>query len=120
MSGSPNPDETILDRLRELVQVKEVLTVDDLAERWGCSKWTVLDRVKNPECPLPAFALGSPTGPRQGRKTLRFRLEDVKAWEADQVRIHAPTPEARPEPISRIPGYTGPTKPRVRNKRPTL
>lgn len=88
------------------VAAKEILTVDDLAERWGLSAETVMRRVEDPESPLAAIPLGRPAGKLRRRLMLRFRIETVRAWERDQERRLSP--EAKAEPAGRPAGYDGP------------
>lgn len=94
---------------------KEILTVDDLAERWGLSAQTVMKRVEDPESPLPAIPMGRPQGKARRRRLLRFRIEAVRAWERDQERRLAPEPQA--EPAGRPASYDGPIHTRPRKPR---
>ncbi|WP_435005119.1 hypothetical protein P12x_003012 [Tundrisphaera lichenicola] len=94
---------------------KEILTVAELAERWGVSTDTVMARVEDPETPLSAIALGRPEGKKRRRLVLRFRIETVRAWERDQERRLAPEPRA--EPAGRPAGYEGKIHTRPRKGR---
>lgn len=49
------------------------LSLRDLLRRWGCNERTAAKRVKN----LPKYAFG--------QTSVRYKLEDVKAYE-DQAR----------------------------------
>ena len=50
----------------------DILTVDDLADRWKTSKSTVKRTIANPKFPRPFFV---------GRSR-RYRRVDVENWEA--------------------------------------
>jgi hypothetical protein len=92
---------------------KPILTLADLAERWGCSGETAIRRVRDPSTPIPAIIIGAkPKSDKRARLTLRFRLQDVERWEANQARIlsagddQAATEKARLM-ATRPPGYDG-------------
>ncbi len=51
------------------------LTADQLAERWGISRYSVYEKVKKQQ--IPALKIG---------RAVRFRIIDVEAWEAKQVQ----------------------------------
>jgi putative molybdopterin biosynthesis protein len=57
------------------VIVKQVLTADDLAARWGRSRYSIYEMVKRRE--LPALKIG---------RSVRFRLVDIEKWEAKRVQ----------------------------------
>lgn len=90
-----------------------ILTVDDLIERWGVCRETVLAHVDNAEHPLPylPLALGKQTASRKNRTLLRSRLESVEAWErAAERRTIAtvvPEPTTRKPAAGKMTGYTG-------------
>lgn len=55
-----------------------MLDTADMAQRWGVRREYVTDRiVTRPDFPPPAVAFS--------RKTRRWRLSDVEAWEARQA-----------------------------------
>ena len=51
------------------------LTPDDLAKRWGRSRYTIYQMVKRGE--LPVLKIG---------RSVRFRVTDIEKWEAKQVQ----------------------------------
>ena len=51
------------------------LTADQLAERWGRSRYQVYEMAKRGV--LPVLRIG---------RSVRFRLTDIEAWEERQVR----------------------------------
>lgn len=66
------------------------LTIEDLVERWGVSKDTVLEHIHKSS--LPYWDAG--TG--RGRRPLyRFRLADIEAWEAARRRVLTPPTTAK-------------------------
>jgi hypothetical protein len=68
--------------------LKTVMTVADLAERWGCSDETVIRRANEGEPTLPSFHIGKAhTVGTRARLWLRFRLADVERWEDDRATI---------------------------------
>jgi excisionase family DNA binding protein len=57
------------------VVTKTILTADELAERWGKSRYSIYEMVKKRL--IPAFKVG---------RSVRFRLVDIERWEAKQVK----------------------------------
>ena len=51
------------------------LTADDLAERWGKSRYVIYEMVKRHE--VPVLKIG---------RSVRFRVTDIEKWEAKQVQ----------------------------------
>ena len=75
--------------------VARLWTAADLAERWGCSSETVLDRVRTKGVPFVWLGPREPRLTEAGQKFIRFRPAAVEAWEARQECVWAP---CRPEP----------------------
>jgi excisionase family DNA binding protein len=48
-------------------------TVDELAERWSCTREAIYAAIRHPVNPLPAFKIGG--------KLWRIRAEEVTRWE---------------------------------------
>ena len=59
-----------------------LLTVEDLAARWGVSEDVVREHVKHDGLPFVPLGRGGK------RPTYRFRLAAVEAWEGDRERRH--------------------------------
>jgi hypothetical protein len=70
------------------------LKIEDLMERWGVSKETILEHVKKNR--LPYWDAGTGKG---RRPEYRFRLADVEAWEASRVRTRDASEPSAPAPI---------------------
>lgn len=69
-----------------------ILTVDELAARWGCETSTVLAMVKTRD--VPYFQVGQVKRlDRRGPKDLRFRLAAIEEWERS-VESTWKTPES--------------------------
>jgi len=51
------------------------LTADDLAERWGKSRYVIYEMVKRRM--IPVLKIG---------RSVRFRLMDIEKWEAKRVQ----------------------------------
>lgn len=115
MADAINPQVVVtVDDLRKLwaekSQPKAVLTVEDLMERWGVGRDVVLQHAENDEHRLPCWSMHGPKRGTGKKRVLRFRLADVEAWEAEQVRraewrAAEPAPEAKAN--RRPAGYTG-------------
>lgn len=76
----------------------KILSVQDVAERWGVSKSTVLASVR--DAGLPHIRIGA--GGR--RNMFRFRLSSVEKWEADQERVREPEAPSPAAPVAPSPG----------------
>jgi hypothetical protein len=88
--------------------IKEVLTLADVAARWTCSETSVMRRVKDTSNPLPFFSLTVQRGEKSKRGAIRFRLAAIRQWELQQERIIiAPDPIEAP---GRPAHYTGPDR----------
>jgi hypothetical protein len=87
-------------------ETKRILSINDLAERWGCSKDTVIRRVESTDNPIPFFGLGSHQALKRRREIMRFRIESIELWERNQERTIAQPEEAK-EPAGRPASYTG-------------
>lgn len=62
---------------------ENLLTPEDLAERWGVHKATVLRLFHNGELPGVAISRG------KERTTVRFRPSVVEAWEKKREKVQA-------------------------------
>ena len=60
---------------------EKLFTPDDLAERWGVHKATVLRLFHTGELPGVAISRG------RERTTVRFRLAAIEAWERKRERV---------------------------------
>ena len=72
----------------------KLLTLEDLAEHWDCSKQTARQKTL-----LPGFPPPVPLGPR----TLRWRPEDLTEWEARPVLVVKRRPRPAYVPGSALP-----------------
>lgn len=63
------------------------LSLAELAERWGCTTETVLDRVRSRGVPFVWLGLGEPKLTSAGRKFLVFRLAAIEEWERANERV---------------------------------
>jgi len=74
---------------------KELMTIRDLAERWGVSVDTAKKHVRRRG--VPFFQIGTDADMLVNWKTARFRLEAVRQWEQQSERVFAaPAPEPEP------------------------
>jgi hypothetical protein len=71
-------------RAKESPAVKH-LTEDELAARWGVQASTVARLRKNGKGPAPLVLTESRT-----KSTIRYRVADVEAWEAEHVSAQVP------------------------------
>ncbi len=90
---------------------KKLLTIDDLAERWGCDPKTAWSRVRERGVPVVWLGRGSYDATKHGPKLVRFRPESIDRWELSQehallIGAAPPAPErpAPPMPIGVAPG----------------
>jgi hypothetical protein len=68
-----------------------LLTVDDLAERWGCTASKVLDIVRTRK--VPYLQIGAKKRlDQRGPNSLRFRPGAIERWEEDE-EVTWTTPE---------------------------
>lgn len=77
------------------------LTLAELAERWGCTTETVLDRVRTRGVPFVWLGRGEPRLTEAGRKFLVFRRAAIEEWERANERVwpkadEPPVPSALP------------------------
>ena len=90
----------------ERAEPKPILTVEDLIDRWGCSRDVILEDIDNPDHPIPCLSMGGPKS--KMRKLLRLRVANIEAWEASMVRRAERTEEPAAAPkIGKPAGYTG-------------
>lgn len=81
-----------------------LLTIDDLAERWGCDPRTAWDRVKEKQISFVWLGKGDYDPSKHGPKLVRFRLKSIEEWEARLEKAHAvPQPAATKTP-TKAPG----------------
>lgn len=87
-----------------------LMTIDDLAQRWGISTVDAWELVRVGSVPFIWLGRGEPDLTRRGRKPIRFRLADVDAWETSRRRAwETPEPQRRRvafEPVVTIAGTT--------------
>lgn len=75
----------------------KLLTIDDLAERWGCNARTAWERVKEKGIPFVWLGKGEFNPSGHGPKLVRFRPRVIEEWEAAREKVHeadAPAPAA--------------------------
>jgi hypothetical protein len=88
-----------------------LLTVGDLAERWGLTTDQVADLVR--EQGVPYVPLRRGTSPRVSWSNMRFREAAIEAWETANERIHPtakragikPPQAARPRILANLGEY---------------
>jgi hypothetical protein len=73
-----------------------LLTVGDLADRWGLTTDQVADLVR--EQGVPYVPLRRGTSPRVSWSSMRFRESSVEAWESSVERLHATSKRAGLKP----------------------
>jgi len=95
----PNDHVTTKDRL-----IAKRLTVKDLAERLGVATVTVRRWIYAGEAP-PHIRIG---------RTIRFRLEDIEAWEAERAAEQLERASARRADLRRLLQNSGQRRPRWR------
>lgn len=84
--------------------IEKLLTIDDLAARWGVGDEVIRRHIRDDGLPFV------PLGRSAGRKPqYRFRLAAVERWEADRERVRErPEAPAAPAPAgSAPPGWDG-------------
>ncbi|AGA26049.1 hypothetical protein [Singulisphaera acidiphila] len=66
----------------------KLLTIADLAERWGCNERFAWERVKERGIRFVWLGKGSYDASKHGPKMVRFRLQAIEEWELSEEKHH--------------------------------
>lgn len=77
----------------------DLLTIRDLADRWGVSVDKAKEHVRRNH--VPFIEIGALASVNISWSLVRFKLEAVKRWEDESQRVFdASTPEPKPKPAT--------------------
>jgi hypothetical protein len=85
----------------------KLLTIADLAVRWGCKPETAMDKVRDKGVPFVWLGRGEPRLKAAGQKFIRFRPEAIAAFERAQEHVWA---EPAPSAAASTPGTPRPRR----------